>query len=388
VKNTDSTFPWNFKRSGEILVELIDSLDFSKARDIRRFDIGADRIEDDLNPKVWYQGFVSFNVSPGLYRIIIEANDLESTRSFLDRKSTIRAKKFDLHAFETSTPLFVYWTNNSFPPKGINPENFGGNLEFGAGSALFFELFSNVSLEKPITIDYSFSAREGPDEESTVVFADTIHRPMTFSDFDLEPAGTDGSIRYDVATSGNAGLVGIVVPFASKKLPLRRFTLTLTVKQDTSKTKINKSFQTVWPEMPTSLKDVDRALQALHYITTEEVLDSLTEGSFETRRNNLEAFLATRDTTPETAYNEIMTEYYRRVDYASRSFGTINESDGAETDRGRIYILHGPPTKRERKLDPSSGFQEVWVYEDLNKKFIFIDTRKSGDYVLSYTQDL
>jgi hypothetical protein len=83
-----------------------------------------------------------------------------------------------------------------------------------------------------------------------------------------------------------------------------------------------------------------------------------------------------------------MAQYYRRVDYTSRNFGTLKEPDGSGTDRGRIYILHGPPTTKERKLDPSMGFQEVWVYEGFNKKFIFIDERKSGNYVLSSQQDL
>ena len=71
VKNTDHSFPWNFKRRGEVLVELIDSLGVSKARNIHRFDIGTDQIEESSHRKDWYQGIVSFNVSPGLYKVLI-----------------------------------------------------------------------------------------------------------------------------------------------------------------------------------------------------------------------------------------------------------------------------------------------------------------------------
>ncbi|RPH31043.1 GWxTD domain-containing protein, partial [bacterium] len=57
--------------------------------------------------------------------------------------------------------------------------------------------------------------------------------------------------------------------------------------------------------------------------------------------------------------------------------------DGSRTDRGKIYILYGPPTSMDRSLDPAAGFQETWIYEKLGKRFVFKDQSKSGNYVLS-----
>ena len=37
-----------------------------------------------------------------------------------------------------------------------------------------------------------------------------------------------------------------------------------------------------------------------------------------------------------TPYNEEMAEYFSRVDYAFYNFQTINQKDGAKTDRGKI----------------------------------------------------
>ena len=134
-----------------------------------------------------------------------------------------------------------------------------------------------------------------------------------------------------------------------------------------------------------SLRDVDYAIEALHYIASDAQMDSLKRGNEEDRRNQLEEFWRRRDRTPRTAFNEVMTEYYRRVDYAVKEFGTLRQPDGFKSDRGRIYILYGPPTNTERVLDPATGFKETWTYDRLNKKFAFVDRDKSGNYVLVAT---
>ncbi|MEK9139207.1 MAG: GWxTD domain-containing protein, partial [Bacteroidota bacterium] len=133
---------------------------------------------------------------------------------------------------------------------------------------------------------------------------------------------------------------------------------------------------------------IDYAINALKYITTEEQRDSLRKGDLEGRRDKLEAFWKRRDNTPETAFNEVMVEYYRRVDHASRTFGTLRDPDGFKSDRGKVHILYGPPTRTERTLSPSAGYQEIWIYENLNKKFIFADQTKTGNYILIATQPL
>jgi GWxTD domain-containing protein len=84
----------------------------------------------------------------------------------------------------------------------------------------------------------------------------------------------------------------------------------------------------------------------------------------------------------------MMVEYYRRVDHASRTFGTLHDPDGFKSDRGRTYVLYGPPTTTDRTLDPVAGYQEVWTYENLGKKFIFADQTKTGKYVLISSQSL
>ena len=88
------------------------------------------------------------------------------------------------------------------------------------------------------------------------------------------------------------------------------------------------------------------------------------------------------DPTPDTEYNELMDEYYRRVSYANENFDGWKE--GWETDRGMIYILFGPPDRVER-TNPSmanSTLYQIWTYNKINKQFIFKDQNGFGDFRL------
>jgi GWxTD domain-containing protein len=134
--------------------------------------------------------------------------------------------------------------------------------------------------------------------------------------------------------------------------------------------------------MPLSLKNIDLALDMLRFITTEDQLDSLKSGDFDERVESLERFWSTKDRTPGTAMNEVMAEYYRRVDHSIRSFGTLREPDGTKSDRGRTYILYGPPTRTDRTLNPGRGFTEVWTYDRLKRTFTFEDEARNGTYKL------
>ena len=66
-------------------------------------------------------------------------------------------------------------------------------------------------------------------------------------------------------------------------------------------------------------------------------------------------FWARRDPTPETADNEFRREFERRAAFADQRFGETVDGEpvpGSLTDRGRAFILLGPP---RRLQDPGAG---------------------------------
>ena len=71
-----------------------------------------------------------------------------------------------------------------------------------------------------------------------------------------------------------------------------------------------------------------------------------------------------------TPANERLMEHYRRVAYANLRFSEDAEmKQGADSDRGRIYIRYGAPV--ERFITTSTvGPDQLWSYEDFSVSFM------------------
>jgi GWxTD domain-containing protein len=116
----------------------------------------------------------------------------------------------------------------------------------------------------------------------------------------------------------------------------------------------------------------------------------------------IESFWRKRDPDPSTPENEVKLEYYKRIAQANRIFSTSGLA-GWRTDRGRIYILLGPPKEVQRDfggqgsgLNAFTGPKETWQYWNLpnpklpyNMEFVFVDRFGAGSFVLdrSYRAD-
>ena len=137
--------------------------------------------------------------------------------------------------------------------------------------------------------------------------------------------------------------------------------------------------------LPRSVVQLDLAIRQLRPIATAEEMRRMQETPPFRREEAFREFWRRRDPTPNTEQNELMDEYYLRVEYANENFST--NRDGWETDRGRIYILYGEPTDIERHpFEINSKPYEVWYYDHLNRRFVFVDYTGFGDYELTWPE--
>lgn len=128
-------------------------------------------------------------------------------------------------------------------------------------------------------------------------------------------------------------------------------------------------------------------LSKVRYIITREEEKIFLELPGSEKDAFIEEFWKRRDPDPETEENEFKTEYNTRIDAANRLF-VAEGKPGWLTDRGRIYIVFGPPLDRIRNPmggDSSSRCYEVWYYGDF--PVVFQDHSCTGDYKL-VTYDL
>ena len=126
----------------------------------------------------------------------------------------------------------------------------------------------------------------------------------------------------------------------------------------------------------------------VHIIDAEEraAFERLT--SDPEREKFIDEFWLRRDPTPGTAANEAREEHYRRIRYVNQRYPTASGKPGWQTDRGRIYIVYGPPD--EILAHPSGASHtpypfEIWGYRHVeglgdDVSIDFRDRTKTGDY--------
>jgi GWxTD domain-containing protein len=387
IRNIDTTLAGQYRCMGEILVELADSTGSSFDRQIDRIDLAENSVAPSLQERHWVQGTASFTVSPGTYRIFFEATDKESQRRQVNKEIVVRTPRKDLDGPGISGATFVELRPAS--PDTLVLENFGGDFLFGKNRALLVGLHLPGDTSTIVNCRWSFTVMDRSNEPGSMLAPDSLLRIPLVTRTQIVLSEAVGDVRGALHPDSSATGAFVVIPINTALLPLRNYTLRLDLTTSQGKqTTFTRPVRAVWPEMPFSLKNVDGALEALRFITTEGQLDSLRSGSFEQRRDALEAFWQARNRTAGTARNEVMTEYYRRVDFAIRNFGTLRIPDGSRSDRGKIFILCGQATRTERSLNPAGGHMETWFYDHIKKKFVFVDESKTGTYTLVATAPL
>jgi len=135
-------------------------------------------------------------------------------------------------------------------------------------------------------------------------------------------------------------------------------------------------------------------------ITEAERRAFLELGTAEEREQFREIFWHDRNPDPESMVNPVRDEHYRRLAYADEHFAS--GISGRKTDRGRIYIIWGPPDEidshptggtYDRPAEQGGGSTstypwELWRYRHLegigeNIEIEFVDTTGSGEYRLT-----
>ncbi len=103
----------------------------------------------------------------------------------------------------------------------------------------------------------------------------------------------------------------------------------------------------------------------------------------------IQSFWKQRDPTPGTPENEYRDEIQKRFAYVNKEFSKDTPRPGWMTDRGRIYMILGPPQYRESITLPELQPCELWTYYgDISKGLpnyfglIFFRRGGSGEYKL------
>ena len=116
----------------------------------------------------------------------------------------------------------------------------------------------------------------------------------------------------------------------------------------------------------------------VRWIITPEEMSAFKQLSNDEERDQfIEQFWLRRDPTPDTEENEYKEEHYRRIAYANEHFPAGKA--GWRTDRGRIYIVFGPPDEIEahpsggqynRPMEEGGGETSTYPFETWRYRYI------------------
>ena len=138
----------------------------------------------------------------------------------------------------------------------------------------------------------------------------------------------------------------------------------------------------------------------VYIITDQERKAFLQLSTNEEREQFIEAFWQRRNPNPESSDNDFKEEHYRRIAYADEHFAS--GIPGWKTDRGRTYIMWGPPDNieshpsggtYERTAEEGGGETSAYPFEIWNYRYLegvgqeinleFVDTTMTGEYHLT-----
>jgi GWxTD domain-containing protein len=203
-----------------------------------------------------------------------------------------------------------------------------------------------------------------------------------------------GSPKGKSSSDDRSGNVDLSAPSSSQPDPLKR-----DLSQQQKKENAKKLKQELGGTYKKWLNEDVRWI-----ITPEELTAFKALSNDEERDAFIENFWQRRDPTPDTEENEFKEEHYRRIAYANEHFASGRA--GWRTDRGRIYIVFGPPDEIEshpsggtynRPMEEGGGETSTYPFERWRYRYLeglnssnkqevwieFVDTCMCADYHMS-----
>lgn len=347
----------------------------SVSRDAWADTVFANTFEETQSSNKYAAGILTTKLTPGYYNFILQLNIMQEQNDRSTQRQNIHIPK----PGDTKTGE-VYLIGEVHDEKNLKAElmNLNDNVPFGENFHALIRIPDyEQSASYQIEIRKASIQRRDTVTASEVVHTQKIKDDQIYSNTRLDVLKSESPAL--VLTSKNKGFTYILAEIPNEKFENSMYYLHLK-KEGDSKVLAKQFFRSYWPDMPASLYNLDIAINMLRFIVNSAELEKLKQGNNREKEQKFRQFWDSKDPTPNTVYNELMAEYYRRIDYAFKTFGSPENPMGHESDQGKIYIKFGPPDSKERVYPTNGNVRELWKYDD--RTFVFEATTGFGDYVL------
>lgn len=183
---------------------------------------------------------------------------------------------------------------------------------------------------------------------------------------------------------GGTNYFPVLESLNTEKIPAGKYDLIVKVTSPDHKFQLKreKAFYVYQNPLDLRFRSYKEILDELELFATNDEEKQLKNVPEHVRQNALVAFWKNYDPTPETEYNEVMDEFYYRLDFA-RKYYCRNRSKKKLTDRGIVFVRFGRPSKIIKQQDITNRVCfESWIYSNLSRQFLFQDEYGFGEYHL------
>ena len=327
---------------------LVDERSETKERLVKNFGFTNDR---RLSNKHKF----SLDLAPAEYKLVINLTD-NDTQKTLRREKKIGIKSF---SFKNALLSDVFFADKIWTDQKGNIKNSSPNL-----SRKFFNPDSSFWAQFEI---YPKNNKDSLNLKYSII--DMNSHTVARQSFSFLP--DRAVVRYLIDLSKYVTITG-------------RYFLILQAIQNELQTKKRVKFSANWSNEQFKKVNIDVAIKTMKDFIPATEFKKIKKAPDSVKKEYFRNFWKKRDPTPETEKNELLEEFYRRVNFSNNYFSVnILDIEGWNTDRGSIYIKYGPPTEVERHLDEINlpPF-EIWFYEKLQRRFFFEDRGGRGNFKL------
>ncbi len=328
-------------------------------REIVKPSFSVRTYEETLSKDKYYEDFVEVQLDSGKYILKPLFSIDETEVEYRVPSETLVVD--DLIKLKYIPPLVVLENSNS---NSFKLANFGGRLPF---SPKKYDLLIGMLDQNISTVSVSIS------QFNSEIYSDSI---SSFASGNLLVNKFENDLRVSITDSSNIDYF-LVTGFSHS---LYEGKADLIIKIDSIEKKYSLNIS--WNDKPSVLNNPEYAIKLLSYIADENIVGELLSSSKDLYYKQLTEYWIQNYPANGMKFNYAMAEYYTRADHTIKNFSSLNSFDGAERDRGRIYILYGKPDSIERNYTEMNAILEVWRYDKAGRSFVFKDVNGTGKFDL------
>lgn len=303
----------------------------------------------------------------------LNRRDRERINEMMNR-SLMHVPKFS--ADTTSYIILLEKHTAPNPPKLLNMAR---NVNYAQDFSVLFGMNRNIQADSITVVLTDNGANPVSTQRNQIVWNHKIDSTDLWYENNIKLERSDSGINV-MTTNEDKHYTNYLLNIPNHQFRNAWHTLTFKAWNEGTSVELgSKQYLSRWFDIPSSLLNLDVAIDNLKFILEPDRIRDMRRGNAEEKERKFREFWAGRDPTPDTDFNELMTEYYNRIDFAYRTFTTPSRP-GHDSDQGRIYITYGPPDSIERRFPPNGATQEVWEYG--SRTFIFSATSGFGDFQL------